>query len=97
MDSNEPENILFGDDGHAYLIDFQTSWGRRPNEGRWPERWWLALLQREDLYHVLEHKRPDMAPEGGGVHQTACGSGRPFSASSGSGAGGVTSQRSARS
>ena len=57
VDANKPENILIGEDGRPYLIDFQIAWrcGRRAN---WAlGRWWLARLQHEDLYHVLKHKR----------------------------------------
>ena len=56
VDSNKPENVLVGDDGHPYLIDFQIAWGGgRGNHTL--ARWWLGRLQREDLYHVLKHKR----------------------------------------
>jgi predicted Ser/Thr protein kinase len=56
VDSNKPENVLVGDDGRPYLIDFQIAWRcgpRRHTLGRW----WLARLQREDMYHLLKHKR----------------------------------------
>jgi len=54
VDSNKPENVLVSDDGRPFLIDFQIAWGG----GRGAlGRWWLARLQREDLYHVLKHKR----------------------------------------
>jgi len=57
VDSNKPENILVGDDGHPYLIDFQIAWRCGPRADHTLGRWWLARLQREDLYHVLKHKR----------------------------------------
>jgi RIO-like serine/threonine protein kinase len=51
VDTNKPENILLGDDGRPYLIDFQISYvAKRPN-------WWLRRLQRADIYHILKHKR----------------------------------------
>ncbi len=55
VDTNKPQNILLGDDGRPYLIDFQISWSAR----RWNpiSRWWLGRLQRADLYHILKHKR----------------------------------------
>jgi hypothetical protein len=56
VDSNKPENILIGEDGRPYLIDFQIAWRCGPRAHA-PRRWWLARLQREDLYHVLKHKR----------------------------------------
>lgn len=60
VDTNKPQNILLGDDGRPYLIDFQISWDRGPG-------WLLRRLQREDRYHILKHRRrmrPDeMTPE----------------------------------
>jgi hypothetical protein len=55
VDSNKPENVLVGDDGHPYLIDFQIAWQCGADHAL--GRWWLARLQREDLYHLLKHKR----------------------------------------
>jgi serine/threonine protein kinase len=57
IDSNKPENVLVGNDGCPYLIDFQIAWRCGPRGGHALGRWWLARLQREDLYHVLKHKR----------------------------------------
>jgi hypothetical protein len=57
VDANKPENILVGDDGHPYLIDFQIAWRCGPRANHALGRWWLARLQREDLYHALKHKR----------------------------------------
>jgi hypothetical protein len=48
VDTNKPENILLGDDGQPHLIDFQISWDRR---------FLLRYFQREDLYHLLKHKK----------------------------------------
>jgi serine/threonine protein kinase len=48
VDTNKPENILLGDDGKPHLIDFQISWDHHVL---------LRHFQREDLYHVLKHKR----------------------------------------
>ncbi len=48
VDTNKPENILLGDDGLPHLIDFQISWD---------SRWFLKRMQREDLYHILKHKK----------------------------------------
>jgi hypothetical protein len=56
VDANKPENVLVGDDGHPYLIDFQIAWGGSSGP-RSVGRWWLDRLQREDLYHLLKHKR----------------------------------------
>ena len=57
VDTNKPENILLGDDGLAHLIDFQISWDLEELGDWWLNRWWLAHLQHEDLYHCLKHKR----------------------------------------
>ncbi len=62
VDANKPQNILLGDDGLPHLIDFQISW-ESIDLGNWAiNRWWLSKLQREDLAHLLKHKkrlRPD--------------------------------------
>jgi len=57
VDLNKPDNVLVGDDGGPYLVDFQISY-RRP-EGRWggAGRWLFRQLVREDLYHVRKLKR----------------------------------------
>lgn len=59
VDLNKRQNILLGDDGRPWLIDFQISlhvprsgWGRVPGMRRL-----LARFQREDWYHFLKHKR----------------------------------------
>ncbi len=59
VDLNKRQNILKGDDGRPYLIDFQISlW--LPNRG-WrraaPVRWLLRRFQQADRYHTLKHKR----------------------------------------
>lgn len=57
VDTNKPQNILLGDDGLPHLIDFQISYDLH-DLGDWPwSRWLLRRFQREDLYHVLKHKR----------------------------------------
>lgn len=65
VDLNKRQNVLVGDDGRPYLIDFQISldippigWGRLA-----PLRWLLARFQHGDWYHCLKHKRrlrPDL-------------------------------------
>jgi hypothetical protein len=54
VDMNKRSNILLGEDGQPHLFDFQISWDRNrsPISG-----WWLRRFQREDLYHLLKHKR----------------------------------------
>jgi hypothetical protein len=69
VDLNKPENVLRGDDGKPYLLDFQISFA--PNN-LWPPLRKIAnpilrQLQIEDWYHFGKHKRhfrPDlMTPE----------------------------------
>ncbi|MBI5864747.1 MAG: hypothetical protein HZB38_09600, partial [Planctomycetes bacterium] len=57
VDLNKRQNVLVGDDGRPYLIDFQISldlppvgWRRLP-----PVRWLLARFQHGDWYHCLKH------------------------------------------
>lgn len=65
VDLNKRQNILVGDDGKPYLIDFQVSLLLPPVGWRrlLPLRWLLALFQHADCYHCLKHKRrlrPDL-------------------------------------
>lgn len=64
VDLNKRQNILMGDDGRPYLIDFQISFDLPPRGVR---RWLLGpvlrRLQRADWYHFAKHKRrlrPDL-------------------------------------
>jgi hypothetical protein len=62
MDLNKRGNILVGQDDKPYIIDFQICLFM-------PARWckWLReTLHKEDLYHLLKHKRklrPDLLTE----------------------------------
>ena len=62
MDLNKRGNILVGQDSRPYVIDFQISLFL-------PAKWcnWLRnAFQKEDLYHLLKHKRklrPDLLTE----------------------------------
>ena len=61
VDLAKEENVLVGEDGRAWLIDFQVSLSR---EG--PLRPLVARFQREDLYHLSKmrlRRRPDEATE----------------------------------
>ncbi len=65
VDLNKRENILLGEDGHPYLIDFQIALHLPPTGWRRlaPVRWLLARFQHGDYYHALKHKRrlrPDL-------------------------------------
>jgi len=68
VDLEKRENILVGDQGRPWLIDFQISWrGPRETDRRGPgwQRWIpvslaryiLKRLQKADLYHLLKHRR----------------------------------------
>lgn len=65
VDLNKPQNIILGDDGRPYLIDFQISLHLPPIGWRrfTLVRWLLARFQNADRYHALKHKRrlrPDL-------------------------------------
>lgn len=57
VDTNKPENILLGDDGKPHLIDFQISYDLHELGDNWLNRRLLLQLQKEDVYHILKHKR----------------------------------------
>jgi hypothetical protein len=65
VDLHKRQNVLLGDDGRPYLIDFQISFlGAK----RWPlangfKNWLLRVFQDGDRYHLAKHKyrlRPDL-------------------------------------
>ena len=53
VDLEKDENVLVGDDGHPYLIDFQISLAR--------PRWLVRVFQAEDERHLLKHRK-NLAP-----------------------------------
>jgi len=55
VDTNKSPNILVGDDGKPYLIDFQISWDLHELGNTPLNRWWLKRLQDADRYHMLKH------------------------------------------
>jgi hypothetical protein len=56
VDLHKPENIIVGDDGKPYLIDFQIAfWLPKWQPARIMSQWWLRLLQSSDHYHLLKH------------------------------------------
>jgi hypothetical protein len=57
VDTNKPQNILLGEDGRPHLIDFQISYDVHDFGNTWLNRWILKRMQREDIYHMLKHKR----------------------------------------
>jgi hypothetical protein len=57
VDTNKPENILLGEDGLPHLIDFQISYDMHEFGRTWVNRKLLSLLQKEDYYHLLKHKK----------------------------------------
>jgi len=59
VDLHKLGNIILGDDGNPYLIDFQISYAPRFN---WPvirsiTGLILSQFQKEDWYHFIKHKR----------------------------------------
>jgi hypothetical protein len=72
VDLHKRENIIVGDDGQPYLVDFQIG-ANLPARGPWNNpltRALLRLLQQSDTYHLLKHmtyNRPDLV--GFGHHQ----------------------------
>ncbi len=65
VDLNKPENILLGNDGKPYLVDFQISYTPRLQLPLISSisRAILRQLQIEDEYHFAKHKRklrPDL-------------------------------------
>ncbi len=64
VDLEKRENILLGEDGRPYLIDFQISWHVLPNRGGRTDffRMIQDMLQSSDRYHLYKHwrrMRPD--------------------------------------
>ncbi|MBN2560950.1 MAG: hypothetical protein JXQ75_08475 [Phycisphaerae bacterium] len=69
VDLEKRENILLGDDGAPFLIDFQISWYLPARRGgrTWLARLILSTLQASDHYHLLKHwrrLRPDQLETG---------------------------------
>lgn len=58
MDLHKRENVIVGEDGLPYLIDFQVSFllGESRWARCWPLRKLLTLLQQGDRYHLLKHR-----------------------------------------
>ncbi len=70
VDLSKKANIIVGDDGDPYLIDFQIAMAvREPTQAPFQQlaNVFTRALMREDLYHVYKHKRrlmPDRLREG---------------------------------
>ncbi len=64
-DANKRSNILVGEDGQPFLVDYQLALRRR-DDWPWPVRTILAALvdwlAAKDLYHLYKHKRR-LAPQ----------------------------------
>jgi hypothetical protein len=79
MDLHKRENIIVGDDGSPYLIDFQVSYilpsGWWTNLTLLP--WMLRLFQKSDRYHCVKHfVRHSL--EGGREGERAVNAARPW-------------------
>lgn len=59
VDLEKRENIIVGDDGRPYLIDFQISWQWPWRIGRdtWLARWLFNRFKNADRYHLGKHIR----------------------------------------
>jgi len=59
VDLEKAENVLVGEDGLPYLIDFQVAFHvpERFLGGTFPMRWLRRRLQRADIYHARKHLR----------------------------------------
>ena len=59
VDLEKCENVLVGDNGRPYLIDFQIAWYVSPKRGGelWPLRRLRRWLQAGDLYHLTKLQR----------------------------------------
>ena len=69
MDLNKRDNIIAGEDGNAYLIDFQIS--VHIDDGKYLRGFRRKVrrrLQREDKYHLCKHKRK-FSPEALAEHE----------------------------
>jgi hypothetical protein len=55
VDLHKRENVLVGDDGRPWLIDFQVHFSLLPRIRNWLFRPVLRALQRGDLYHLAKH------------------------------------------
>ncbi len=65
VDISKKANIIVGDDGRPYLIDFQISMGLLPPMSPFQRIWNICTSHQmhEDLYHIYKHKkriRPDL-------------------------------------
>ncbi len=59
LDLNKQGNIILGDDGRPYLIDYQICMHFKPRQGwlgRRLDRIFRHLIQ-EDIYHLYKHKK----------------------------------------
>ncbi len=56
VDMAKRENIIVGDDGRPYLIDFQISFMRRSGPFSWLRSALVWTFQREDRYHLVKHR-----------------------------------------
>ena len=56
MDLHKRENVIHGDDGLPYLLDFQVSLYINPRTWCPPLRWLLEALQNGDRYSLMKHR-----------------------------------------
>jgi len=58
MDLHKRENIIVGDNGRGYFVDFQVSYYSSPTLPRWASPAWylFRLFKKADEYHLLKHR-----------------------------------------
>lgn len=56
MDLHKMENVIVGDDGNPYLVDFQVAFALSRKFWSWPMRWLLRMFQKADKYHLVKHR-----------------------------------------
>jgi hypothetical protein len=56
MDLHKKENIIVGDDGRGYFVDFQVSFHCHPNHLFSPSRYFFRFFKKADDYHLLKHR-----------------------------------------
>jgi len=59
VDLEKCENVVVGDDGRPYLVDFQIAWRlpRKYGGELWPMTWLRRRLQLADYHHVAKLQR----------------------------------------
>ena len=78
VDLEKCENVVVGDNGRPYLVDFQIAWRWPWRRGGdlWPARWLRGRLQASDWYHVRKLQRR-VRPDQMNAEELAASYGKP--------------------